>query len=445
MLKVGFGRADITPPLGVSIQGYYTPRYAKGVIDPLLATAVVFDDGEKRAVVMSLDLIGINMAFMETLRPAVAEAIETEVAGVFITCTHTHFGPAVAGAGSNAEKLPNEEYGQWLIKRVVDTAVLAVNDLAPTEKLLYTRGEAKEVSFVRRYRMKDGRARTNPGFQNPDILHMLTEPDDQSQLLIIKREGKPEIGIVNFQVHADTMRAGENISADFPKFVRDTYELNVPNSLCMFINGTCGDANHFDLRLDPDKDCAVGPGRTRYMGKKIAMSVLSNYELAKEIQGDKVGYATKTISVKHNKGTEEEIPAAMELVDRYNKYGLDVALPESNVPGMSRAEIISKAKRICSMMSMPEYKELIVSAVSVGDVVFAGFPGEPFTEMGRQVKRNSPFTLTIPSCCTNGHDGYYPTEDAFAENGYEANASRYVAGTAEKLLEVSIEIMHTIK
>ena len=61
MLKVGFGRADITPPLGVSIQGYYTPRYAKGVIDPLLATAVVFDDGEKRAVVMSLDLIGINI------------------------------------------------------------------------------------------------------------------------------------------------------------------------------------------------------------------------------------------------------------------------------------------------------------------------------------------------------------------------------------------------
>ena len=96
-------------------------------------------------------------------------------------------------------------------------------------------------------------------------------------------------------------------------------------------------------------------------------------------------------------------------------------------------------------MSVPEYKELIVSAVSIGDVVFAGFPGEPFTEMGRQVKNNSPFTLTIPSCCTNGHDGYYPTADAFAENGYEANASRYVAGTAEELLEASIEIMNSIK
>ena len=444
MLKVGFARVDISPSLGVSIQGSYKPRYAQGVRDPLYATAVTFDDGEKRIAVISLDLIGINMAFMAGLRGAVAEAIETDVAGIFITCTHTHYGPTVAPTTAIPANFPNPEYGEWLIKRVADTAVLAANDLAPVEKLLYTQGEAKDVSFIRRYRMKDGKSRTNPGFNNPDILHMLTEPDDQSQLLIIKREGKPEIGIVNFQVHADVM-GGSEISADYPQFVRNTYELNIPNSRCMYINGTNGDANHFDLRLNPDKDCWHGPMRARYMGKKIAMSVLANYELAKELEGDKVGYAAKVINVKFNKGKPEEIPAAVELAERYYKYGLDVALPESNVPGMSRAEIISKATRIYQLMSMPDNKELLVTAVSVGDVVFAGFPGEPFTEMGRQVKNNSPFTLTIPACCANGFEGYYPMEDAFAENGYEANASRYVAGTAEKLLEASLETINTLK
>ena len=444
MLKVGFARADITPPLGVSIAGSYKPRYAQAVHDPLYATAVTFDDGEKRIAVISLDLIGINMAFMSMLRPAVAEAIETDVDGVFITCTHSHYGPSVAPTTATADNFPNPEYGQWLIKRVADTAVLAVNDLAPVEKLLYTRGEAKDVSFVRRYRMKDGKARTNPGFNNPDILHMLSDPDEQSQLLIIKRGEKPEIGIVNFQVHADVM-GQVYISADYPQFVRDTYELNIPNSRCMFINGTSGDANHFDLRLDPQKDCALGAERARYMGKKIAMSVLSNYELAKEISGDKIKYAKKIVTVKFNKGKPEEIPAAVELAERYYKYGLDVALPESNVPGMSRAEIISKATRIYQMMSMPENKELIVTAVSVGDVVFVGFPGEPFTEVGRQVKNNSPFALTIHAGCANGFEGYYPMEDAFAENGYEANASRYVAGTAEKLIEAANEIVKSLK
>ena len=45
MLKAGFARVDITPPFGVSVQGYFEPRTAKGVLDPLLATAVAFDDG----------------------------------------------------------------------------------------------------------------------------------------------------------------------------------------------------------------------------------------------------------------------------------------------------------------------------------------------------------------------------------------------------------------
>ena len=296
MLKVGFARTDITPPLGAEIHGYHTKRYAKGVLDPLMATAVVFDDGEKRVVVMSLDLIGINMEFMQRLRPAVAEAIETVVDGVFIACTHTHVGPGVAPTAATGDKFPNPEYSQWLIKRLADTAVLAVNDLAPAEKLLYTRGEAKDVSFIRRYRLKNGMAKTNPGHLNPDILHMLGEPDNQSQLFIIKREGKPEIGIVNFQVHPDVI-GGEYLTADYPKFVRDTYELNIPNSRCMYINGAQGDSNHIDVRLDPAKDLVRGYERSRYMGKKIAMSVVSNYELAKEINGDKVNFAKKIIKI----------------------------------------------------------------------------------------------------------------------------------------------------
>ena len=50
MLKAGFGRIDITPPLGVFVQGYFEKRYADGILDPLLATAVAFDNGQKRIV-----------------------------------------------------------------------------------------------------------------------------------------------------------------------------------------------------------------------------------------------------------------------------------------------------------------------------------------------------------------------------------------------------------
>ena len=47
-LRCGFGRKEITPPLGTPLVGYYKPRFAKGVIDPLYARAAAFEaDGEK--------------------------------------------------------------------------------------------------------------------------------------------------------------------------------------------------------------------------------------------------------------------------------------------------------------------------------------------------------------------------------------------------------------
>ncbi|MBR5543756.1 MAG: neutral/alkaline non-lysosomal ceramidase N-terminal domain-containing protein, partial [Oscillospiraceae bacterium] len=179
MLKAGFGRIDITPPLGTYIAGYFDPRYANGVLDPLMATAVVFDDGERRAVIISVDNIGLNQYYMDELRPAVAEAVGTVREGVFVHATHIHTGAAVAEASSGEGVSRSPEYAKWLIKRIVDAATLAVNDLAPA-KMFYTKGEVRDVAFVRRFRMKNGEVRTNPGWQNPDIDHALGTPDEES-------------------------------------------------------------------------------------------------------------------------------------------------------------------------------------------------------------------------------------------------------------------------
>ena len=437
-LKAGFARVDVTPHLGTSLQGYFSKRYADGVLDPLMVTAVAFDDGEKRAVIISCDVIGFNQVMMDDLRPMVAKAIETEKEGVFICSTHTHLAPGLTVANHDYCE-ENREYINWFMKKVVDAAVLAVQDLAPA-KLSYTRGEVKDVAFIRRFRMKDGSVRTNPGFQNPDIDHALGTPDENSSLLIIKREGAPEIGIVNFQVHPD-MIGYSTVSADFPHFVRDTYELLIPNSRCMYINGAQGDTNHFDVRLGEDQ-CRTGYDRSRYSGRKIAMSVIANYELAEPLNGDKINYAQKSLFVKYNKGRPEQLEEALRINKLYKEGGSDAVAPASL--GMRRTEIIAEANRIVNMMEMPDEKELYLTAVSVGDFVVAGFPGEPFTDIGRGIKANSKFTLTMPSCCANGYEGYYPMQSAFDEGGYEALTARYVAGTAEKLIEASTEIVNAL-
>ena len=81
---------------------------------------------------------------------------------------------------------------------------------------------------------------------------------------------------------------------------------------------------------------------------------------------------------------------------------------------------------------------------SIGDFALVGFPGEPFTEIGRQVKKNSAFEMTFVACCANGYEGYYPVESAYAEGGYEARSARYKAGIAEKLIEAGSEVLDTL-
>ena len=437
MLKAGFGRIDITPPLGSYLQGYQDPRYAKGVLDPLSANSIAFDDGDKRAVIIVCDLVGISQEVMETLRPTVAEIAGIPREAVFVSCTHIHTGP---GLSKYRHGFNNEKYVEWLMKRLGDAAVLALNDLAEA-KMSYTRGHVEDIAFIRRFRMKNGDVQTNPGWQNPDIDHPLGTPDEESQLLIIKREGKPEIGIVNFQVHPDVI-GGEYISADYPGFVRRTYEKNIPNSLCIYINGAWGDTNHIDVRLSGKEDYAMGYKRAKHMGEKIAFSVLSNYELAKPLPDGAVNFAEKRIDIKYRKaGSAEELEKAKALVELQQRVGVDAALPGVE-PQMKRVELVAEAQRIVGLANVTKDKELVLTAISAGGVAFAGFPGEPFAEVGRAIKSKTKFELTIPVGGANGYEAYYPTKEAFSEGGYEVAGARLVEGTAEKLVETSAEMIN---
>ncbi len=435
MLQAGFSRLDITPVLGTSLRGYYEERLADGVLDPLLASAVAFDNGEERAVIMSLDLIGIGQPLMDDLRQAVADRLALPKEAVYIACTHTHLAPhTILDDGTIKEP----EYIAFLQQRLCDTAELAMKDLAPTE-MSYTRGRVEGVAFICRYRMKDGGVKTNPGYQNPDIVAPIGEADEQSQLLVLKREGKPEIGIVNFQVHPDVI-GGCKVSADYPKFVRDTYEKLIENSYCIFFNGAQGDTNHCDFSR-PKGDRTGGYERARYMGEKIAYSVIGNYYLRKPLAGDRIRYGQKNLYTLHNKGEAHQQEEALRIYEIYKKEGGKVAKVAADEKGIVK---MVEAVRIGNLQGFGEGRDLPVTALAIGEAVFVGFPGEPFTEIGRQVKQNSDFTLTIPTCCSNGYADYFPMRECFDEGGYEATAAIFVGGTAERLIEGAGALIHSL-
>ncbi|MBE6928760.1 MAG: hypothetical protein E7463_00635 [Ruminococcaceae bacterium] len=434
-MKAGFARLDITPPFGTRISGYFEERRANGIIDPLQAHAVAFSDGEKTAAVVSLDVIGIRQVEMDIIRKRAAENNNIPYEAVFVACTHTHTGPEI----SAGRLFPNDpHYNDYLFNRISDAISLAIADMKEATVEI-ARSEAKGISFVRRYRMKDGTAHTNPG-NDPNVVGPIGTPDETVQLVKIVREDAADIAIVNFQVHPDVI-GGCKFCSDYPGFVRRTLEGALAGEKdgkgvhVVYFNGAQGDTNHINIKARRAK----GLDHSQHMGRVIAGAVLSVYSYTTPVASDRVVYGQKVIEVPANKGTAEEVAQAKVLRALYDKDPVAFRR-ETKVP-MALGQI----NRLIRLENEPDSYGLYLTCVGFGDVIFAGLPGEPFTDIGRGIKKQSPFTMTIPCCCANGYQGYYPMYDCFAEGGYEAGSSNFKAGVAEALIETSVALTKELK
>jgi len=433
-LKAGFSRCDITPPLGVFMQGYYSERYGSGVLDRLTAGCAAFTDGEKTAVVITLDLIGMSMARGKELRTVVAGRTGLPYDAIFFACTHTHTGPRVniSKMGTN-----DPDYNAILYRKCADIAVEAIADMTDAE-VYVNRGTAEDLSYIRRFKMKDGSTRTNPGVGNPEIDHPISEADHSLQLVRITRDGKEDIVIINFQCHADTI-GGTLYSADWPGFVRRAFEGAVPNTFCMFFNGAEGDTNHINVFAPPYRT-AKGYNHARHMGLSVAGEAMKLYTYAEKVESDKVDYVRKDIEVASNRGKPEDIPLAEKYIAAHEAGQTDV-IPAG---GMGYTTLIAEAYRIKRLENGPDSFTLNLNAVRIGDVVITGVPGEPFTDIGCEIKERSPFAMTIMCSNANGDDAYYPSKAAYAEGGYEAKSSVFAAGVAEAIIDGTLEMLGTI-
>ena len=439
--SVGFGRMDITPPLGTELSGYSERRVSDGVLDPLDAIAIAFSDGTNKAVVISCDIINLR-AYFDLYRKGVAAETGLDPQAVFIACTHTHTGPMV-GRSTYGQKFDTFDrasiYEKSLTGRLASAVKLALADLSPA-KLSYARGEAKGISFIRRYRMKDGTCKTNPGVGNPDIVAPMSKPDEQVQLMRVDRPGKDSVAIVNFQCHPDTI-GGCKISADWPRVVRETVERVLDGVKCVLINGAQGDSNH--ICTDPTR---VVPGRKSkrthiHMGRVIAGSVIGLWEVCRPVEAGKVGFGIATAKVKTNRGKPEELPEAKRIMD------LVRAGRHSEVPGvgMQRTTNAANARRIEYLANGPDYFEFPLSTVTIGGTLaFVGFPGEPFTGYGVSMKSKSPFTMTMPACVVNGNFGYLPVDEAFKETGYETQGSLFREGLEKAITEAHLKQLNRL-
>ena len=456
-ISAGFARKDITPPLGIFMPGYYADRRAREILDPLQINCVAFSDGATTALVMQLDTEALSDWVADRMRDAIVRAVGVPRDAVLLHASHTHDGghlelkqPDGPSAGGRGEDALADMYVEMSVSRAADAAVEAIRDLKPA-RLSYQRSEATRISFGRRYLMKDGKVRTNPGTNNPDIVGPAGNPPDESvQVLRIDREGGKPICLINFQTHPDVV-GGESITADWPGLTRAVFEAaTFGGTHCIVINGAQGDLNHCNVQPLPgemnglrrDFDAVDrGYDHARHMANVLAAAALRVWMKCIPLEGGQIRFLSQTVRIPAQKAMEsdEKNLRWADWVCEMHESGRDAELPWKD---MELTTELARARRIRCMASHPDFHDLPIYGVAVGkSLAFAAFPGEPFNDIGKAVKMGSPFALTILSCLTNGSRGYFPFSDAYVGGGYESASSPYGPSVADDLIAAQLRLL----
>lgn len=437
-LQAGMAVVDITPPLGFRMSGYFSERLSTGVKDPLLAKAIVFGQGDRRAALVFCDLVGISLDVSTKARERIEREIGIPVANVAISATHSHTGPmyfgalrehfhrkAVAAHGSDPyEKV---DYPATLVGKLVDAVRQALQVMAPVR---ISAGYAHEdrLSFNRRFEMKNGTVRFNPGQLNPDIVRPVGPIDPEVGLVKLESldRGEPMAALVAFALHLDTL-GGTEYSADYPYFLqRELRNEYGPKFISLFGAGTCGDINHIDVTKRERR-------KTEEIGTMLAATVAKRLPELAPIEEPSLAVRRAFVNAPLQQYGEKQVAEARRKMEQVDSR---------QVPFLERVEAYKiMALQLRDGKTLPmEVQAFRLSS----DVVLVTLPGEVFVELGMAIKQSSPFETTILIELTNDTPGYIPTRRAFAEGHYEPTNSRVQPGGGEMMVETAIRLLREL-
>ncbi len=377
-LRAGYGEKTITPPLGTDLTGFgfYLDRRARAVRDELKARALFLRDSETSLLLLSLDLLGLTVAFSDRIRRLAARQHGTPVKNVLLACTHTHSGPAaqpLAGLGKM-----NFSYVRKLPEAVLEAAAMAASTAEEAEFGFHI--EAVEPIGYNRRRGD------------------FSEIDPWLRVGMF-RQKKKTIFLLNYACHAVTLGPTKDISADWPGAAATEIEKTGNRSLVL--QGFCGD-------IDP----------VTYLNRRLG-ATKEDYDLCGRILAERarksMRYAAFSKDIRLG-AAEERIRLPLNVFPKKDLDRETATAKEANKEFPRAAEIIRAwRKRVekhhATFLRSPWMKNVPVQALGIGGMKVLALPGEVFCGLGLKMRARWPSLVTAGYA--NGNIGYLPTREAF--------------------------------
>jgi hypothetical protein len=422
-LRAGAATSNISPPLGVSLNGGMQDRAAAHIHDELHARGVVLAQGEMKLAIVVCDSCMLPRTVLDKAKHLAHGHTGIPMDRMLISATHTHTAPTAAGVFQSES---DADYCEFLVRRISDCIRRAAHNLEPAKVGWGVGREATQV-FNRRWKMRDGvemvdpfgrpdHVRMNPPAASPDLVEPAGPIDPEVGVLAVQTlAGRLLALLANYSLHYVGGTGAGDVSADYyGAFAERTGQLLAaekgdPPFVAIMSNGTSGNINNINFRESSQ-------ARAPYVQIRAVAALLAA-EAARV--AEKIEYRTNVpLAMSEAKLRLARRPTPKDDVARA-KFILSQAAPGV----LQRVEAIY-ARETVLLNEYPPFVETMVQAIRIGDLGIATSPCETFVETGLAIKAASPLKPTFTIELANDYCGYLPTAEHHQLGGYETWRAR---------------------
>ena len=134
-INIGWGKRSIAPDFPVPISGQFYMRVSLGSYTPVLASAVVLENGEDQVIFVSCDMVSVVPDVLKKVQDLLkTECPEIQSEKLIINATHTHAGPSSLDLGeypNKVEMTSGEKVRTFLARQIADAVKEAWEKRAP--------------------------------------------------------------------------------------------------------------------------------------------------------------------------------------------------------------------------------------------------------------------------------------------------------------------------
>ena len=418
-MKVGAARVDITPPLGMQLEGYEVRvDGASGVHDPLHARALVAEgaDGTTVALVVA-DLIQLDARLQGLIAAEVKAQTGIPREHLQLAGTHTHSGPRLLE--------PSEA------ERTIGSAIVGAVTRAWAD-----RREAVAAVGIGRVQGIGANRRPNGGPVDDRVT--VTRFDDLA--------GRPIATHANYGCHPTTLGPNNLLySADYPGVLCRLVDEAV-GGVTIFSTGPQGDVNPGGYSPEGSMVGVVVPWRTfesaeRY-GRILADCVVAVHASLAPVPSDRVWGDSQVVELRRKRLPELAVARAAATTARASERAVREA--DLTADATYHAQVAAAyAELIADQAADPERDRPVrvrASTLALGPLLHVGVGGELFVGLGQKIRAALGEETTCVAALCDGTVGYIPTAETFGEGGYEPNASVLRPGEGERLVEAVVAL-----